>query len=243
MNSTTLRAFACALLLIAALACAAFAADPAPTPDQALQWLIEGNILFTEGATDIPHTDMARIKETAGGQHPFATILTCSDSRVPAELIFHRGIGDLFVVRVAGNVADIDEIGTIEYGTHHLHTPVLIVMGHSNCGAVKAVLNGDSVGGSIPALVDNVGPAIEQTRHDHPHESNAEIMQFAVSNNVWQSIHDILTNSHTVAELVKSGKLRVEGAVYHIEDGHIEWMGGHPEQDKLVAEGLAQHAD
>jgi carbonic anhydrase len=227
------------LLVGGGAAIAADTAAPAPTADQALALLQGGTAAFVAGHTDIPHADMARIKDTAGGQFPFATILTCSDSRVPAELVFHRGIGDLFTVRVAGNVADTDEIGTIEYGTEHLHTPLLVVMGHSSCGAVKAVVNGDQVGGSIPQLVDNVVPAVEPARHDHAGLSNADLVPFAVEANVWQSIHDILSESPIVAELVESGKLKVVGAVYHLDDGQVEWLGAHPEQAELVEATLA----
>ena len=115
----------------------------APGPDQALQKLKSGNDRLVAGRRLFPNQGAPRLKDTAAqGQHPYVTILSCSDSRVPLEHMFDAGFGDLFVVRVAGNVADDDEIGTIEYGVGHLHTPLLLVLGHTKCGAVTAVAKG-----------------------------------------------------------------------------------------------------
>jgi len=107
-----------------------------PSPDEALENLKSGSIRFASGKSVHPRATASRLKETfSDGQHPFSTVITCSDSRVPVERIFDQGIGDVFVIRVAGNVCDVDEIGSIEYEVDHLGTPVLVILGHRNCGA------------------------------------------------------------------------------------------------------------
>ena len=140
----------------------------------------------------------------------------------------------MFVVRVAGNVADTDEIGTIEYGVGHLGTPVLLVMGHTSCGAVKAVLEGAEVHGSIPELVDNIARAAQQAKEANKGEPFAQIFGEAVKANVWFSIGDIFEKSSEVSELVRSGKLQVVGAVYDIASGSVEMLGAHPQQAQLL---------
>ena len=207
----------------------------AVTPDEALQSLQQGNERFTAGRPAHPNQTAARRSEVATAQAPFATLLTCSDSRLPAEAIFDQGIGDLFVVRVAGNVAQTDEIGSIEYGTGHLNTPLLVVMGHSSCGAVKAVLEGTEVHGRIPDLVAPIVPVVEKTRAANPGRAGAEILAPAVEANVWQSITSILENSSTVRDLVKTGRLKVVGAIYDLTTGSVQWKGEHPEQARLLA--------
>ena len=169
---------------------------------QALQMLKDGNQRFISGKSIHPHSDFERIKETSKGQKPFVTINGCSDSRVPPELIFDQGFGDVFVVRNAGNVSDTDEIGTIEYGTEHLGTNLVVVVGHTKCGAVTAVAKGDSVGGSIPKLVDNIVPAVEKVKHLHQNEEYTKWINEAIIENVNQSIQDILAKSEIVSHLL-----------------------------------------
>jgi methyl-accepting chemotaxis protein len=231
-------------ILFAAAAVHAAEAPAPVSPDEALKRLVQGNARYVDGAPTHPRQDDARrAKTVADGQHPFATILSCSDSRGPVELIFDQGVGDLFVVRVAGNVADVDEIGSIEYGVGHLHTPLLVVLGHTGCGAVTAVVNKADVHGHIAALVDNIKPAAERTRHDHPELSGSALVGEAVKENVLQSIEDLLTKSEEVRELVKAGKLKVVGGVYDLQAGAVTWSGAHPRQDALVEATAATHAD
>ncbi|MEO5338899.1 MAG: carbonic anhydrase [Magnetococcus sp. MYC-9] len=199
------------------------AAAPTVTPDQALQWLQEGNARFLAGKSERPNLSPTRIADTfVNGQHPFATIISCSDSRVPVEHLFDRGIGDLFVIRVAGNVADTDEIGTTEYGAGHLHTPLILVLGHTKCGAVTAVVKGDSVGGSIPKLVDNIIPAAKRSK-EKGLTGDALVLD-AIRENVFQSMQDLLANSEELRHLEHAGKVKMVGALYHIEDGSMEWL-------------------
>jgi len=191
---------------------------------QALQMLKDGNQRFIDGKSIHPHSDFERIKEVAKGQKPFVTINSCSDSRVPPELIFDQGFGDVFVVRNAGNVSDTDEIGTIEYGTEHLGTNLVIVMGHTKCGAVTAVAKGDHVEGNIPKLVDNIVPAVEKVKHNHPNEEHTKWINEAITENVNQSIKDILTKSEIVSHLVKEGKVKIVGAIYDVETGKVTFI-------------------
>jgi carbonic anhydrase len=140
---------------------------------------------------------------------------------VPVEILFDQGVGDLFVIKVAGNVADTDEIGSAEYGVDHLGTPVLMVLGHTYCGAVTAVTTGAEVHGSIPLLVDNIVPAVEKAKHEHPGAEKAELINAAIEANVWQAVDDIMTKSHAIAERAAAGKVLVVGAIYDILTGKV----------------------
>ena len=207
-----------------------------PSAEKALQMLKEGNERFVTGKSSHPRMDAARLAETSkNGQRPFATILTCSDSRLPAEIIFDTGIGDIFVIRVAGNVCDTDEAGTIEYGAGHLGTPLLVVMGHTGCGAVTAVATEANVGGNIAPLVANIKPAVAKAAALNPHLNKEELVPEAIKANCWQSIEDLLKSSEEARELVKTGKLQVVAAIYNISTGKVGWLGAHPEQSKLLA--------
>ena len=209
---------------------------PGLSPDQAAGRLKEGNGRFTSGKPEHPNADADRIADTAkNGQHPFVTLLSCSDSRVPVELIFDQGIGDVFVVRVAGNVCDVDEIGSIEYGTDHLGTPLLVVLGHTQCGAVTAVTTGAEVHGNIPPLVENIKPAVAMAQKSHPDLHGKDLVPAAIEANVWQAMDDLFRVSPVTRERVKSDKLKVVGAIYEIETGKVNWLGQHPELDRLLA--------
>jgi carbonic anhydrase len=206
------------------------------TPEEAMSKLQEGNARFTSGALKHPNQDQVRRSLTAAkGQQPFATVLGCSDSRVPVEVLFDAGIGDIFVIRVAGNVADIDEAGSIEYGVDHLGTPLLVVLGHTRCGAVTAVLQNAQLHGCIPTLVENCKPAIEKAKAAHPELSGDALVDEAVKSNVLQVMDDLFKLSEAIRNRTKEGKVKVVGAIYDIESGKINWMGPHPEQDRLIA--------
>ncbi|MBF0284390.1 MAG: carbonic anhydrase [Magnetococcales bacterium] len=191
--------------------------------DQAMRWLREGNRRFVKRTFTHPNATLQRQAELmTEGQHPFVTILSCSDSRVPVELIFDRGLGDLFVVRVAGAVADVDEIATCEYGLGHLETPLLVVLGHTQCGAVTAVVKGDKLGGNLPQLVDNIAPAVERAKARNL-EGNDLILE-AIKENVRQSLQDVFKGSAEITHRVHQGQAAVVGAVYHLDSGEVEWL-------------------
>jgi carbonic anhydrase len=202
--------------------------------------LTEGNDRYEANKSEYPNRNQNRRDITSSkGQHPFATVLTCSDSRVPVEILFDRGIGDIFVVRVAGNVVDIDEAGSIEYGVDHLATPVLVILGHTHCGAVTAVVHDEKLHGKIPPLVDNIIPAVIKTKEKYPQLHGDALIQEAVKFNVWQAIEDLFKESPISVKRIKKGKLKVVGAIYDIESGKVAWLGQHPEQSEL----MAQHGD
>ncbi|MEZ4647289.1 MAG: carbonic anhydrase [Candidatus Eisenbacteria bacterium] len=223
-------------LALSAIAASSFASGGGPgvTADEAYDKLKEGNERFVTGKMLHPNYDRHHRFETAKGQHPFVTVIGCSDSRVPIEVVFDQGIGDTFIIRVAGNVCDTDEVGSIEYGVDHLETPLLVVLGHESCGAVTAVVKKAELHGSIPALVDNIEPAVEHARKLHPRLSPDDLVPFAVRANVMQSIEDLLTRSDSVRERAKNHQVRIVGAVYDLETGKVSWLGEHPRMGSLL---------
>lgn len=238
MTFTKAFAIVFSLLLFVAGPCAAEEHDAA----EILAKMKAGNERFIAGEATHPHLDAERRTETSeGGQHPYATVIACSDSRVPVEAIFDAGIGDIFVIRVAGNVCQTDEIGSIEYGVEHLGTPVMIVLGHEQCGAVTAVLTGAEVHGSIPELVAPISPVAEKINSEHAEAELPEKVSMAVHENVMHQMKLLLSGSPGVAERVKNGKTKVVGAVYDLSSGKVTFLGKHPEQDKLLA-GDKKHA-
>lgn len=214
---------------------AAADATDVPTPDEAFDLLRRGNERWVNNQPEAPNTDSARREDASqNGQKPFATVLTCADSRLPVERIFDRGVGDLFVVRVAGNVASGEVTGSIEYGAEHLHVPLLVVMGHTKCGAVAAAASGAEVGGNVGTLVEKITPAVSRARQQAPGADAAEILTASVKENVWQTMFDIIRTSPEMRHLVKEGKVKIVGAVCNVGTGKVEWIGEHPWQTALV---------
>lgn len=198
-----------------------------------LALLKEGNLRFVADKPVHPHQDLGRRAElAAAGQEPLATILACSDSREPVELIFDRGVGDLFVIRVAGNVAGVSELATMEYGVTHLGTPLLVVMGHTQCGAVTAVVKGAELHGHLPALASLIQPAAAKAKVE---ADATALVPTAIRNNVWQQIESLVRSSELIREAATEHRVQVVGAIYDITTGKIEWLGPHPLMDKLVA--------
>ncbi|MFM6191773.1 MAG: carbonic anhydrase [Planktothrix sp.] len=185
-------------------------ADNNMTPDEALNQLLEGNKRFIENKRKNPNQSMARIEEVAQGQAPFAAILSCADSRVPSEIIFDQGFGDLFVVRNAGNVATPEEIGSLEFGTLVLGAKVLMVIGHKNCGAVKATIDGKAVPGQIASILDVIQPAINQNK----------TLEENIISNVKLGMNR-LQASPVISQLIKDGKLKIVGGYYDLDTGKI----------------------
>lgn len=209
---------------------------PGISPDVAVNKLKDGNARYIAGKPDHPNQGFAqRESTTKQGQKPFVSMLSCSDSRVPVEILFDQGVGDIFVIRVAGNVANVDEVATIEYGVDHLGTPLLVVLGHSHCGAVTAVVKNAEVHGNIPALVKSIVPAVEQAKKSKPSAKGEDLVNAAINANIWQAIEDTFKSSPTVVGRVKNGKLKVVGALYHIDTGKVNWLGPHPKQDQLLS--------
>ena len=204
--------------------------------DAGIKQLKEGNIRWVSGHSNAPNTDASRREETSTkGQTPFATIVTCSDSRVPVERVFDRGVGDIFVVRVAGNRAGDSETGTIEYGVGHLKTPLLVVMGHTSCGAVAAAVSKTPLHGKVAALVDGIRPAVDRARAANPNADEKALVGLAVRENVWQTVFDLFRNSPDLREAAGRHDVKIVGAVYDVATGKVEFLGEHPWQRELLA--------
>ncbi len=194
--------------------------------EDSLKLLKEGNARFVQMNLQHPNQNIPKRVNTAiNGQKPFAIVLACSDSREPVEMIFDRGIGDIFVVRVAGNVAmDSSVIGSMEYGAKHLDVPLLVILGHTDCGAVKAGLSNSTEDGKIYDIQNKIRLVVEKTKSENPNLNNSDLLYHVTKNNVFQAKTDILTGSQIIKELVDEGKLRIVPAVYDIKTGKVEWM-------------------
>ena len=197
---------------------------PPRTSAEVLKDLTTGNARFAAGHSKHPHMDLRRIHEVAAGQHPHAVVLTCSDSRVLPEALFDQGIGDLFVIRVAGNVANNDEIASCEYAVEHFNCPVLVVLGHSNCGAVTAVVNRDREPEDIGRLVNHTSEAVERVRQQSPQLNGADLLAACVKENVLETIADLKKGCPEIADRVRENKLKLVGAVYSLDNGRVTWL-------------------
>jgi carbonic anhydrase/methyl-accepting chemotaxis protein len=203
-----------------------------PTPREAVKKLQEGNQRFVLGKSIHPHTDLKRLTQAGlenQGDHAYATVITCSDSRVPVERVFDAGVMDLFIIRVAGNVCDTDEVGSIEYGIAHVKTPVLLILGHTQCGAVTAVTHalnghGHALETNIPPLIEDIEPAVRKVKQYFSHLHGTELVEKAVEQNVWQSVEDLFVKSPAARKLAKSGQVKVIGAIYDVGTGQVQWL-------------------
>lgn len=217
-----------------------------PSPDEAVQILKNGNKRFVTNKPLHPRSDFKRLTQAGKekqSDHAFATVISCSDSRVPVERIFDAGIMDVFVIRVAGNVCDTDEAGSIEYGLAHVKTPLLVVLGHTQCGAVTAVAQAVSGKGhelerNIPPLVDNIEPAVQRAMSQNPGVQGDAIVPFATVENVWQGMEDLFMKSPAVRTLVESGQVKVVGAVYDVGTGVVKWLPDYPVMQILSRVGM-----
>ena len=208
-----------ALLIALALPGAGRQTESSPTPDSVLAELKAGNDHHARHQYQHPHETAARQRELISAQHPHAEILSCSDSRVPPEIVFDQGLGDIFVVRVAGNVATDTEIGSLEYGAEHLHIPLLVVLGHKSCGAVTAAVEGGEAEGHIAALVNLIKPAVEKSR-----ALPGDKVSNAVRVNVAMVVDQLRASNPVLAKLVAQGKLKIVGGVYSLETGKVTWL-------------------
>ncbi len=186
------------------------------TADQILQKLLDGNQRYLDKQLAHPHQDAVRIHEIATAQHPIAIILGCSDSRVPPEVIFDVGLGDLFVIRVAGNIVDDVVLGSIEYAATEFGVPLVMVLGHERCGAVTAAVRHSQVPGHVSTLLKAIQPALEQVN-----AANNDPIDATVVANINLSVEQIESSEPVLAGLIKRGELKVIGARYDLEQGGI----------------------
>jgi Carbonic anhydrase len=219
----TKRLLSITLLLVAVFAALNACAENA---DEALALLKEGNARFI--AMNMQHPDISAERRSSAAvnkQKPFAVVLACSDSRVPVETIFDRGIGDIFVVRVAGNIAvDPSVIGSIEYAAEHLESPLLVIMGHAECGAVKAAISGPDLGGDLGEIQGTIREVVDIVKDGDPALAGDDLTSAVVRENILQAKESILSNSEDISNMAAGGKLKIVSAVYNIKTGAVEWI-------------------
>jgi carbonic anhydrase len=191
---------------------------PGASPDTVLQTLKEGNKRFTSGKMTHPSQSKEHLKEVAKAQHPVAVVVSCSDSRVPPEIVFDQGMGDLFVVRTAGEVVKDVELGSIEYAVEHLHVPLIVVLGHKRCGAVEAAVKGGAAPGNIASLVELVKPAVEEAR-----KQKGDVLDNAVRINV-RMVSEKIKNSEIIGHFMKEKRVKVVKGYYDLDDGIVTIM-------------------
>lgn len=202
---------------------------------EALERLRAGNLRFV--SDDLQYcstpTSHARRSTLVAGQEPFAIILGCSDSRVPAEIIFDQGLGDLFVIRVAGNIVGTSQVGSVEFAAAHFGTPLVVVLGHSRCGAVSATikelqLSMECRSPGLCSIVDRIRPSVEALLESKHQQNPGTLLQQAVRSNIHASTHHLVQGSHILQELIQSNKLIVVGAEYSVETGVVDFFDALP---------------
>ncbi|MCB2190894.1 MAG: carbonic anhydrase [Deltaproteobacteria bacterium] len=203
-----------------------------PEPREVLADLSEGNQRFVMDRPRYPRSGMLRRRQAHLGDqahHALATVLSCSDSRVPVELIFDVGIMDLFVVRTAGHALDSATLASVEYGMLHVHTPLLVVLGHSSCGAVTAALNmvkDNAVPheASLRQLLDGIAPAVHQAMADSAEAEGGELLDRAIEENVRHTMRTLFQQSPAIKQGVADGDFAAVGAIYDLAHGRVRWL-------------------
>lgn len=191
------------------------------TPDTALQILIEGNERFVNNLKANRNL-LQQVNDTCNGQFPFATILSCIDSRISAELIFDQGLGDIFSIRIAGNVSNKDILGSMEFATKLAGSKVIVVLGHTRCGAITGACQQVKLG-NLTSLLDKIQPAIDQenTIVEDRTGNNPEFVKNVTEINVHLTIDSIRKESPIIAEMEQNGEIRIVGGLYDVENGNV----------------------
>ena len=187
---------------------------------EALDKLKKGNKRFVQLQQKHPDESKQRRKEMLKGQHPFVVILSCSDSRVPLELIFDQGLGDLFEIKNAGNVLDNHVIGSIEYAVMHCGVKLIVIMGHQDCGAINATLSGVSETKYIQSLEDSIQPAVEQCKLNGLEVNSDNV----VKAHVMQDIEELMAQDHDLVEYMKEHNVKIVPAYYHLDTGKVDFL-------------------
>lgn len=213
--------FITCLLLLPALA---WASDPnSPwTIDQAMENLVRGNERFVKGKPNVWDSGAAKRERLSSGQTPYACVITCSDSRVPPEQIFDSGLGELFVIRVAGNVTPVEVLASADYAVGHLHCPVVVVLGHTKCGAVSAALSESEFSEPLNSLVDEIRPHVESCQTKG--YGSDDLFNGVIKENARAGASKLLSGSRTIEQAVSTGQCTVMSAVYDIESGEVSWQ-------------------
>ena len=194
------------------------------TPDMVLAELKAGNERFVRNQSTEQHW-LAQAEATATAQFPKAIVLGCLDSRVPPEVVFDQGIGDIFVGRVAGNFANEDLIGSMEFGTKLVGARLIVVLGHTQCGAVMGAIDGAEMG-NLTQTLSNIKPAIAEVSYTRGERtsSNEDFVMRVTEANVRRTVREIEQRSQVISDLVRQGDLRIVGAVYELETGRVRWL-------------------
>jgi carbonic anhydrase len=198
------------------------AAAAGPTAAESLTKLKAGNARFVSNPQEALPVDAARRVALTKGQTPFATILSCADSRVPPEVVFHTGLGDLFVVRAAGNITDRAILASVEYSVEHLNVPLVVVMGHESCGAVKAAMDTPvttSLGPNLDYLIKAIRPSVVATSS----RPESERMRAAILENVEETLNDMIAGSSILREMGSKGQVSFIGAYYELGSGKVHF--------------------
>jgi carbonic anhydrase len=195
---------------------------PSPTPEAALARLQEGHARFLADRPAARHTSAKERVKLATQQHPFAVVLTCADSRVAPELIFDQGLGDLFVLRVAGNVTEPGVVGSIEYAIEHLQCPLIVVLGHESCGAVTAAMKLDDLHGNLGALVEQV--RLGGTTAGGDVTDLRAALDAAVRHNTRHHAGELVYKSTMIRDAVGAGRVRIFAGVYSLSSGDVDWI-------------------
>lgn len=193
------------------------------TPERALEILKRGNERFVSG-TPVERDYLAQITKTASGQFPFAAVVSCLDSRIPAEIVFDRGVGDLFVARVAGNFVNDDILGSLEFATKLSGAKLIVILGHTECGAIKGACDGAQLG-LLTATLANINPAVEAMQGDFSPRSskNAKFVQAVAELNVEMTMRTLRDRSVVLREMIDKGELGLVGAMYDVSTGKVEF--------------------
>ena len=186
--------------------------------EESLKKLMDGNRRFVSETYDRGDIGPGRRAEISKGQRPFAVIVDCSDSRVVPEFIFDQGLGDLFVIRTAGNIVDDIAIGSVEYAVKHLGVRLVLVLGHDDCGAVKATVAGGKAEGHIDAILQAIRPAVAVAM-----QKPGNLLDNAIAQNVDMVINRLQSAQPILAQALQTGDVRIVGGVYHLKDGSVDW--------------------
>jgi len=187
--------------------------------EQATQRLLEGNKRYVEAKATHPNQTPARRGEVANGQHPFAAVVSCADSRVPPEIVFDQGLGDLFVVRLAGDIIDDATLGSLEYAVEHLGVASIVVLGHERCGAVDAAVKGGEAPGHIGTLIKAIQPAVDKAK-----TQPGDVLDNAVRANVANAVEQLKSSAPILKEAIEKGSLSIVGARYDLDDGAVTML-------------------
>ena len=211
------------------------------TPEMAIQFLKEGNQRFVNNLK-MNRNLLQQVNETSQGQHPFAIILSCIDSRTSAELIFDQGLGDIFSARIAGNVVNDDILGSMEFATKLAGAKLVVVLGHTNCGAVKGACDGAKLG-HLTGLLNKIKPSVDAIKYDGERSSkNMEFVEKVAEENVHRMTDYVRERSEILDEMINNGQVGIIGGMYNVETGIVDFYDSFAQNSRLEnEESVSQH--